>query len=71
MKTATEIGIEKMNNIERQKNKRTCNQCHNQMGIADKDNHYFCQRLNCPNFALLQIPVEFLDETSKYPPVNF
>ena len=40
--------------------KRTCNQCHNQMHIADAEKHYFCARLECPNFALLQIPSEFL-----------
>jgi len=44
---------------------KTCNQCaHSPMHGAGHTGMsiYFCPRMSCPNFALLQIPMEFLED---------
>ena len=46
----------------KQKDNRSCNFCANQMrGIGSKF-YFFCARPACPNYALLQIPEEYLDK---------
>jgi len=43
------------------KTKKSCNQCGNGLHGAG-NGRYFCARLDCSNFALLQIPFEDLIE---------